>query len=256
VSDKADKPSNDDQQRPPMFYEAPTPVSSAAHKTFKIRPELDFSHATKVNAVPVTGPEFVMAARSYPIIFVGDELIPTAALGLQPDENLFTSPEGEWDRFAYIPAYVRRYPFILLGQQGAERLQLGIDEKANSAKADARALFDGEKETETVRNALNMCEQFHQAYLFTRDFSVAMKESKLVEERSLDVQLADGNKMNVGTFNAINEEKFKNVADSTIIEWRKKGFLHCVYFHLQSLNNWDTLLAKANDRANAAAPKA
>jgi hypothetical protein len=256
VSDKAAQPSNDDQQRPPMFYESPVPLSASTHATFKIRPELDLRHAAKVNAVPVTGPEFVMAARCFPIIFVGDELIPTAALGLQPDENLFVNADGEWDRFSYVPAYVRRYPFILLGQQGAERLQLGIDEKAISDKPDARALFEGEKETETVRNALSMCDQFHQAYLFTRDFSKAMKESKLVEERSLDVQVADGSKLNVGTFNAINEEKFKNLADSTILEWRKKGFLHCVYFHLQSLNNWDTLLAKANDRANAAAPKA
>lgn len=256
MSDQNAKAVNDDQQRPPMFYDVPVPVSSQAHKTFKVRPELDFTHAAKVNAVPVTGPEFVMAARCYPIIFVGDELIPTAALGLQPDENLFMTSDSEWDRFTYVPAYVRRYPFILLGQQGAERLQLGIDEKANSAKADARPLFDGDKETDTLRNSLNMCEQFHQAYLFTREFSAAMKEANLVEERNLEVVQPDGQKINVGTFNAVNEEKFRTVPDEKILDWKKKGFLHCIYFHLQSLNNWDVLLAKANDRANALAAKA
>lgn len=247
-------PSNDDAQRPPMFYEKPAPVSAAAHGTFSIRPELDFTHAIKTNAVPVTAPEFVMAARTYPIIFIGDGLVPTAALGFQPDENLFVTPEGEWDRFSYVPAYVRRYPFILLGDQGAERLQLGIDEASASKKADARALFNGEKETEIVTAALSMCEQFHQAYLFTREFSKVIADSKLVEERTLDVQLANGEKMNVGTFMAVNEEKFKALSDVTILDWKKKGFLHAVYFHLQSLNNWDMLLAKANDRANAANP--
>ncbi len=250
----ATPPVNDDKQRPPMFYEQPAPLSAAAHGKMKIRPEFIFSHAYKTNAVPVTAPEFVMAARNYPIIFVGDGLIPTAALGFQPDENLFVTPDGEWDRFTYVPAYVRRYPFILLGEQNAERLQLGVDEAANSNHAEARALFEGEKETETVRAALSMCEQFHQAYLFTREFSQAMADSKLVEERTLDVQLANGEKMNVGTFMAVNEERFKDLPDSKILDWKKKGFLHAVYFHLQSLNNWDTLLAKANDRANSTAP--
>ena len=107
---------------------------------------------------------------------------------------------------------------------------------------------------EIVTAALSMCEQFHQAYLFTREFSKVIADSKLVEERTLDVQLANGEKMNVGTFMAVNEEKFKALSDVTILDWKKKGFLHAVYFHLQSLNNWDMLLAKANDRANAANP--
>jgi len=246
-------PATDEQQRPPMFYDQPVPVSAAEHGKMKIRPEFDFAHAAKVNAVPVTAPEFVLTARCYPIIFVGPGLIPTAALGFNPDDNLFVNAQGEWDRFTYIPAYVRRFPFILLGEQGAERLRLGIENTAASAKADARALFEGEKETETVRAALNMCEQFHQAYLFTREFSQAMADSKLVEERTLDVTLANGEKVNVGTFNAVNEEKFKELPDAKVLEWKKKGFLHAVYFHLQSLNNWDTLLAKANDKANTAA---
>jgi hypothetical protein len=246
-------PANDEQQRPPMFYDQPVPLSAAEHGKIKIRPEFDFSHAAKSNAVPITAPEFVLAARNYPIIFVGDGLIPTAALGFQPDDNLYVSANGEWDRFTYVPAYVRRFPFILLGEQGAERLRLGIENTAASTKADARTLFEGDKESEVVRAALSMCEQFHQAYLFTREFSQALKDAKLVEERTLDVNLADGQKMNVGTFNAVNEDKFKALPDATVLDWKKKGFLHSVYFHLQSLNNWDALLAKANDKANAEA---
>jgi hypothetical protein len=248
-------PATDGSQAPPMFYERPVPLSRSAHGGLKIRPEFDFAHAAKVNAVPVTAPEFVMAARTYPIVFVGDGLIPTAALGLRPDENLFVNAAGEWQRMAYIPAYVRRYPFILLGNQGDERLTLGFDEAAGSTKAEARALFEGEKETQTVRDALNMCEQFHQAYLFTRDFSQALKDAQLTEERELDVRLANGEKMVIGTFIAVNEEKFKALPDATVLAWKKKGFLHAVYFHLQSLNNWEMLLAMANDRANADAPQ-
>ncbi|MSO97024.1 MAG: hypothetical protein EXR11_02230 [Rhodospirillaceae bacterium] len=248
----ATPPSNNDDQRPPMFYQRPAPLSASAHSAVKIRPEFDYSFTLKSNTVPVTAPEFVLAARSYPIIFIGGDLIPTAALGLRPDENFFVTDTGVWDRFAYVPAYVRRYPFILLGQQSDERLQLGIDETAVSDKADARALFEGEKETEVVRAALGMCEQFHQAYLYTREFSQALKDTKLVDERALEVQQTNGEKINMGSFLAVSEEKFKNLHDKKVLEWRKKGFLHAIYFHLQSLNNWDTLLTKANDRATGA----
>jgi len=253
VSDKAASPSKTEQQRPPMFYERPVPVTASAHGKIKIRPEMDFSFATKTNTVPLTGPEFVLAARTYPIIFVGDLLVPSAVLGFRPDENLFTDDKGEWDRMSYVPAYIRRYPFILLGNEGDERLQLGVDEAATSTKADARALFEGEKETEIVRQMLNMCEQFHNAYLFTRDFSQALKDANLVEDRKLDVQLNATEKMELGSFQAVNEEKFKALPDATVLDWKKKGFLHAVYFHLQSLNNWEILLTKANDRAEPAA---
>ena len=157
-----------DQQLPPLFYNRPAPVSAMAHRTLKIRGELDFSFAQKTNAVPITLPEFVVAARNYPIIFIGDELVPTVALGLRAEDNLFVNVKGEWEPGQYIPAYCRRYPFILLGGAEDERLQLGIDETAGSGKADARALFEGEaesevKETEVARGAIQLCEEFHGA---------------------------------------------------------------------------------------------
>ena len=248
VSDQNAQTKND-QQRPPMFYERPAPVSASAHGKFKARPEMDFAFAAKSNTTPLTAPEFVLVARHYPIIFVGDQMVPSAVMGLKIDENLYVSAKGEWDAYSYVPAYIRRFPFILLGNQGDERLQLGVEETANSTKAGARALFEGEKETEFVRQQLDMCEQFHNAYLYTRDFSQAIIDAKLIEERELNVPISATETAKLGTFNAVNEEKFKDLPDATVLDWKKKGFLHAVYFHLQSLNNWEILLAKANERA-------
>lgn len=238
---------------PPLFYERPAPLSPTTHKSFKIRAEADFAFAAKTNAIPVTVPEFVIAARHFPIIFVGDELVPTVAVGLRPEDNLFVNVKGEWVTGVYVPAYVRRFPFILLGNQGDERLQLGIEETGKSTKANARALFEDDKETDTVKQALSMCEQFHGAFMFTADFSKALLDAKLTDKRSLDVQLPNGEMQNVGSFVAVNEEKFKDLPDETFLEWRKKGWLHAVYFHLQSLNNWEFLLMRASNRMAVAA---
>ncbi len=246
-------PADEEPQLPPLFYNRPAPVASGPHQNLKIRSEVDYTFAQKSNAVPVTLPEFVVAARHYPIIFIGDELVPTVALGLRADDNLFVNVKGEWEAGQYIPAYARRYPFILLGGPADERLQLGIDETASSSKPDARPLFEGEKETEVVRNAIQLCEQFHGAYLFTADFSKALADAKITESRSLDVKVSDTENLNIGSFVAINEDKFKELPDKTFLQWREKGWLHAVYFHLQSLNNWEFLLARASSRMAAAA---
>ena len=246
-------PAPEEQQLPPLFYNRPAPVAASLHQNLKIRGELDYAFAGKTNAVPVTLPEFVVAARHYPIIFIGDELVPTVALGLRADDNLFVNVKGEWEAGQYIPAYARRYPFILLGGAQDERLQLGIDETAGSGKPDARALFEGEKETDVVTNGIQLCEQFHGAYLYTAEFSRALAHSKITESRSLDVKVSETETMNIGSFLAINEDKFKALPDKTFLQWREKGWLHAVYFHLQSLNNWEVLLARASNRMAVAA---
>jgi hypothetical protein len=238
---------------PPLFYSRPLPLSSDYHAKFKIRAEDDYGFAAETNAIPITLPEFVMCARHYPIIFIGEELIPSIAVGLRVDDNLFVDVKGQWELGQYIPAYVRRYPFLLMGQEGDDQLRVGIDDDAGSTKEGARRLFEDGKETEAVRAAITLCEQFHGAFLFGSEFIEALKAAGITEPRSLEVQLPNGEKLNVGAFTAINEEKFKALPDATILEWHRKGWLHAVYFHLQSLNNWDALLARTSARMAAAA---
>ena len=234
---------------PPIFYSQIEALAPQLHKEYKLRPELDFSYAGKTNTVPLTLPEFTLAARHFPILFIGEDLHPTAALGVLSEQNLFVDSKGRWDRGAYIPAYVRRFPFILLGGPQDERLTLGIELTANSQSKDARPLFNADSTpTDLVKEGLDFCDQFHNAYLFTRDFCEALKKADIMEDRSVEVELRPGERINLGSFKRIDEEKFKALPDETIIEWHKKGFLHAVCFHLQSLNNWDMLIAKNSER--------
>ena len=85
----------------------------------------------KLNAIAVSLAEFVVAARDYPIAFVtvdeGRSFAPVAVLGLEPGSNLFVDEAGEWDRTAYFPAFVRRYPFCISklyvdGEPSSERV--------------------------------------------------------------------------------------------------------------------------------------
>jgi len=233
------------ENAPPLFYSRIEALSAQLHKDLKIRPEGDFTYAHKTNTVPLTAPEFTLAARHYPILLLGPELVPTAALGLTPEQNLFCRPDGSWEPGIYVPAYIRRHPFILLGGGGDDRLTLGVDVASASDKENARVLFNSDgKETEVVTQALEFCNQFHGAFLHTREFSAALKKADIVIDCSLEVETSPGQRSTLGSFKRIDEEKFKNMSDETATEWRKAGFLHAAYFLLQSMNNWDGLLAK------------
>ncbi len=243
----ASTPGSSQAEPLPMFYSNIEAVSSQLHKDLKIRAENDFSFAARINTVPLTVPEFTMVARHFPILLLGDELVPSAALGISPDQNLFVDADGRWDNRTFIPAYVRRYPFILLGNMGNDaQLTLGVDSGTKPTEGALRPLFGADgKETEVVKQALDLCEQFHNAFLYTREFSDALKKTDIVEDCTLEIEPTPGQKRNLGTFKRINEEKFKNLPDAVVLEWHKRGFLHAVIFLLQSMNNWDQLLAKA-----------
>jgi hypothetical protein len=228
----------------PLFYSSIAPLSPELHKSFKLRPEAQFEFARTSNTVPLTVPEFALAARHYPILLLGDDLVPTAALGLEPGQNLFVSPEGAWEQTTYVPAYVRRHPFILLGTDD-ERLTLGIDTDASSDKEGARPLFDASgKETDAINNAMDFCNQFHGAFMFTRDFSNALKAADIVTDCTLEIEPTPGQRMQLGSFKRVDEDKFKDLPEAAFLDWRQKNYLHAVYFMLQSMNNWDMLLIR------------
>ena len=247
---------SENQAAPPMFYKRPVPLRGTVHKDFKVRPDNQFDFAANVNSIPVSTPEFVLASRHYPIIFLGEKPVPLAVVGINPDSNLYVDADGLWEVGQYVPAYVRRYPFILLNDGGPDgKAGLGIDEEGGaSTRENARVLFpegsefDQENPPEVIKEALGLCEQFHGAFLQTEQVMNLIDEADVLENRSLGIRDDDGKERDIGQFRAINEDKFRDLSDATINEWRKKGALSVAYFHLASLNNWDNIFFRAQMR--------
>jgi hypothetical protein len=114
-----------------LFYSQPEPLSVEAHGTLGVDPvEKPYAFTATTNLVPLTVTEFAPAALSYPVIFVGDAKQPVAVMGLRPGENLFVSADGDFRSEAYIPAYVRRYPFVFANDDAQKRLILCVDRGA------------------------------------------------------------------------------------------------------------------------------
>jgi len=229
----------------PLFYRQPELLSAEQHAGKSIARAVDFRFARATNSVPLNGVEFALAQRHYPIVFTSsDPVVPAAVLGLRDQQNRFVSAEGCWAPGHYIPAYIRRYPFVFVAAPGEETFGLCLD-MASEFVVDGtdNPLFTSGQPTELTKNALAFCAAYQAEYAVTRKFCAALVEQNLFDTRSADIRLADGQKLMLGTFRVISEERFNALPDATILDWRKRGWLAWIYAHLMSFASWGGLTA-------------
>ena len=119
----------------PLFYKSIVPLSTQFHPNHGLVPQEALNFTRGSHAIPLTVDEFAVAQRSFPIVFgMGENPAPLALLSLVDGQNLFLDDAGRWQPGAYLPAFVRRYPFMLakLGPDAVD-LSLCFDDTAASS---------------------------------------------------------------------------------------------------------------------------
>ena len=115
-----------------IFYERAIVLNRDRHQDLKLQVDAQhFLFATKTNSVLLAASEFAEAVRDYAIVFVGSEGGPftvAALVGLGDKENLMVDASGAWETGTYIPAFIRRYPFVLAGDDDGESMTVCVDE--------------------------------------------------------------------------------------------------------------------------------
>jgi hypothetical protein len=240
----------------PMFYKNPVPLDPARHAQAGLKAEVEFRFAANTNAVPLTASEMPHAARTYPIVFsVSTPTVPFAVVGLRDSENLFVNAEGVWRDDSYIPAYVRRYPFIFSEFPESQRLVLCIDEgAANFETQSAQPLFTGDgKPSEGLQSALQFKDTLQQPFMDTRLFGEWLDKNNMLEDRMARADLGGGQTFTLRGFKLLNPDRLRALEDAQVLELHKRGWLPLLHFHLQSLQNWGLLGHLTRTRAAAAA---
>ena len=241
-----------------MFYSQPEPLNPQAHAGLGVNwTDKPFAFVTKSHAVPVTVTEFAAAGLSYPVVFVGENKTPLAVMGLRDGQNLFVSDEGMFRMDVYIPAFIRRYPFVFAADDKSERFVLCVDRAAPfiSDKPDMPFFVDGQP-SEYTQNAMKFCNDFETERRRTEQFVQLLKDLDLFEikEANFTPQNPDGTPGQVAKladYYAVSEEKLKALPADKFIELRDNGALQQIYAHLHSLLGWDKLIATALQRAQA-----
>lgn len=239
----------------PLFYSHPVPLDASRHTGKALRENSGYGFSTRTNSVPVGGAEFALVQRHYPIVFSGkDTPFPVAVLGLRPDENLFVSPEGMWQPQIYIPAYVRRYPFVFIEAQGGQ-LILAIDEAPGLLVDGGKlALFDTERRpSELLKTALQFCTAYQGNHKATAEFVDALRAQDLLVDNQAQATIAGTERLALGGFKVVDEARFNKLPAATLEVWRDKGWLAWIYAHLMSFGAWNGLANLAAERKSATA---
>jgi len=228
----------------PLFYRRPRPLNAELDGSKSLKALPDFRYAASTNSVAINNVEFTLAMRSYPIVFTPAEpRSAVAVLGLTDGDNLFIGGDGAWQPDCYIPAYVRRYPFILMEQPGSSELIVCVDEEAGLLEdGAARPLFVEGKPSEALRQAMEFCRAFHAENQATLAFTRALAEQGLLVRNEARVTLRNGRQLTLGGFEVIDEAKFNALPDAVFLDWRRRGWLHLVYCQLLSMANWSRLV--------------
>ncbi|WP_141452934.1 SapC family protein [Pseudoxanthomonas sp. z9] len=227
----------------PLFYREPRVLSSVEHAQWRVRPT-GVGFAAASNSVPVVVGEFAAAARSYPLVFAGPDNTPLAVLGVEAGRNRFVNGDA-WTDGAYVPAYVRRYPFVFVQTRDPEGYVLAIDAGSDAvipSGEEGSPLFENGEPSELTRQALQFCDTFTREDQATRTFAAALAEQGLLIERSANIAFADGRRTSVDGFQVVDGEKFAALPDAVVVDWHRKGWLALVHFHLASLGRFNDLL--------------
>ena len=225
----------------PMLYKDITPLSSQDHRSWKMRPMATLEILKGVHALPITCDEFPVAQRYFPIVFsTGPDSVPLALMGLNEGVNVYVDDEGNWKQGTYLPAFMRRYPFLLARlAQDSEELSLCFDPTAGMLGdfEDGLPLFtaDGEPD-QVVKDMLGFCEQFEHAAQRTTAFMKDLEETGLLEDGELTIGQPDQPQPYVYRgFRMINETKLRDLRGDQLRKMQQNGMLTLIYAHLFSL---------------------
>ncbi|WP_020209055.1 SapC family protein [Gilvimarinus chinensis] len=237
-----------------MIYENIQPVTSDKHRTVAVK-VTSHDFASELTSVPLLATEIPFASAEYPVIFSAPnaegEHTPLAIVGVQQGENLMLNAEDAFDA-RYIPAFIRRYPFVFAGDKDNQNLTLCIDEDSKALVRDGsegeRLFDDNGEQTEFLKEILKFLQDYQYRAEMTKAFCRKLKELDLLEPMQANIEFrnkADSN-MSIKGFYTVKREKLKALTDEQVADLFKRDGLELIYAHLNSLSNLNDLVERKN----------
>jgi hypothetical protein len=218
-----------------------------------------------LTALPLSFSEFAPAARDYPIVFVsgdaGKTFVAMAILGLENQQNLFVTADHTWEANAYVPAYVRRYPFCMTkvsvdGQEQPERIAC-VEKRAINDKG--TALYDASGAPLPLwEERRKLLFEFEADLARTEELCRTLAALELLEVFTMQALPNQGAPLTMTGMHRVAEQKLLDLPADRLKALAQGGALARVYAHLFSLANFTRLLDRhvARTRQGAAAPDA
>jgi len=224
----------------PLFYKDLAPLSSVDHADFRARSMDSADFLVDQHAVPLTTDEFSSACRFFPIVFsAGDNPVPLALMGMNEGMNTFVDAEGKLINPVYVPAYIRRYPFLLARlRPDSDELSLCFDPTAGAiGKFDeGDQLFEDGKPTEATNAILEFCKNFEEAGQRTGMFIEELKKADLLMDGEVSITPEGSSQPYIYRgFQMVDEAKLRELRGDVLRKMMQNGMLGLIFAHLFSL---------------------
>ncbi|SKB33501.1 SapC family protein [Sphingopyxis flava] len=224
----------------PLFYKDLAPLSSVDHADFRARSMDSADFLVDQHAVPLTTDEFSSACRFFPIVFsAGDNPVPLALMGMNEGMNTFVDADGKLINPVYIPAYIRRYPFLLARlRPDSDELSLCFDPTAGAiGKFDeGDQLFEDGKPTEATNAILEFCKNFEEAGQRTGMFMEELKKADLLMDGEVSITPEGSSQPYIYRgFQMVDEAKLRELRGDVLRKMMQNGMLGLIFAHLFSL---------------------
>ena len=240
----------------PLFYNELIPINRQEHANLRSRQTDKATWLVNQHAVPLTVEEFPAAGRSFPIVFSsGDDTVPLALMGMNEGVNIFVDDDGTLNTPIYMPAYARRYPFLLARlDPEKEDLSLCYDPTAGLVGEfdEGAALFENDEPSEACKATLEFCEQFEIAGSKTGNFIEEIRKQELLIDGELSIQLdGQAEPLMYRGFQMVDENKLRDLRGDVLRNWNQNGLLPLIYAHLFSLELVRDIFARQTDQGKA-----
>ena len=216
-----------------------------------------FGFVSTAHFVPVLAQEFPQAATSYPIIFAGEDKAPLAVMGIEPGTNLVFGKDGSTINQPYLPAYIRRFPFIVANDDANGRSIVCLDVGADIVSVSGDwPIFKGKELSDYGKNCVDFCQRYEEDRGQSELILKQIKDLDLFHLRQIKHQPRDaagnpvGEETLVSEFFAVEEPRVHNLTGEQLVALRDTGALAYIYSHLISMSHWDRLISLEIQRLN------
>ncbi len=233
----------------PLFYKDLMPLNSRDHAAWSSRITENATWMVGQHAIPLTAEEFVHASRHFPIVFsVAENPVPLGLMGLNEGVNTFFEEDGKLSSPIYVPAYARRYPFMLAKlTPETEELSLCFDPTSDLVGEfeGGTALFDGDQPSESCKATLDFCRNFEEAGFRTQSFVDELVKHDLLMDGEVSIQQAGNDQPFVYRgFKMVDQEKLRDLRGDVLRTMNQNGMLALIFAHLFSLEHMSEVFAR------------
>ncbi|RZJ98747.1 MAG: multidrug transporter, partial [Flavobacterium sp.] len=172
---------------------------------------------------------------------------PLAVMGLREGENLFLN-EKKLFVSRYVPAFIRRYPFVLGGNKDSEMMAICVDEDSklfvHNGSVGERLFEDNGEQSVHLKEIVEFLKDYQQRAEITKIFCKRLHDLDLLEPMQANITFKNNEAANINLtgFYVVKREKLRALSDADILDIFKKDGMEIIYAHMQSLSNLNRLI--------------